>query len=108
MVLKEPSFMLCLEMFDYNPDYFMTFRTYDDKYVLKDDTIKQLELHINNIISVAKKNYASYFNVSKNSVTLSCIKNSSVSIGDWAEKDFKKIADSKYSMRIPSYYLQNF
>tara|TARA_B100000579_G_C22726986_1_gene802243 strand:- start:762 stop:1052 length:291 start_codon:yes stop_codon:yes gene_type:complete len=94
-------------MFSHNPDYFMTFRTYDEKYVLKDDTIKQLELHINNIISLAKKNYASYFNISKNAVSLTSIKESSISVEEWARKDFKKLADEVYSMRIPSYYLNH-
>ncbi len=107
MTLSDSSIMLCLEIFSHNPDYFMTFRTYDEKYALKDDTITQLEFHINNIISLAKKNYASYFDISKNAVSLTSIKESPISVVDWASKDFKKLADEVYSMRIPSYYLKN-
>ena len=107
MTLSDSSIMLCLEFFSHNPDYFMTFRTYDEKYVLKDDTIAQIEFHINNIISFAKKNYASYFNISKNQVDLTSIKQSPLSVEEWARKDFKQIADSKYSMRIPSFYIKN-
>lgn len=107
MVLADSSIIMCLDFFRNNPEQFIEFRTYDEKYILKEETVKQLEEHMNAIISYAKKNYASYFNTSKDSVTLSSIKNSPVSIEEWARKDFKQIADTKYSLRIPSYYLDN-
>ena len=60
-----------------------------------------------NTFNIFTKNYASYFNIHVNKVELETIKNSPLTVKDWTRDDFKKLANERYNLRIPSYYIEN-
>ena len=96
------------EIFSNNPDDCI--ELINGEYSFKNKFIKDIELSVNTIIKHALKNYSTFFDIPINSVFMSDVAISKLTIEEWSAFDFYKIAESRYGKigTIESYYVTNF